>query len=270
MLRVKNKIDSRQDIKIAEFRKDIRTTLPHKHNSYFEFVLLNDGGGWHIIDGKRYHVTPPVFFVIRKEQVHHWELTGEPRGYVLIIKKQYVDNSLDKSLNELLAKVSSITYLPVSAPESLTALFDLLLTEWNLLLPHRDQVIEGLLKALLAKLLQQSRPTAYGHMGLSDMFQRFDALLGQTEMLCNNVAHYAGLLNTTPQNLNTVCRKAVGQSAASFIAIHLVGEAKRLLLYTDMTINQIAMRFGFADSSHFIKYFKRHSGNTPKVFRQLD
>ncbi len=270
MLRIKNKIDNQQYIKIAEFRKNIRTTLPHKHNSYFEFVLLNDGGGWHTIDGKRYRVTPPVLFVIRKEQVHHWELTGEPKGYVLIIKKQYVDNSLDKSLRELLSKVSPFTCLPVSIPESLTVLFDLLLAEWNLLLPHRDQVIEGLLKALLAKLLQQSLPTDYRQTGSADMFQRFEVLLGQTEALCNSVAHYATLLNTTPQNLNAVCRKAVGQSAASFLAMHLIGEAKRLLLYTDMTIGQIAMQFEFADSSHFIKYFKRHTGNTPQAFRHLD
>jgi AraC family transcriptional regulator, transcriptional activator of pobA len=269
MLRIKNKIESQQYIKVAEFRKDIRTTIPHKHNSYFEFVLLNRGGGWHTIDGKRYSVIPPILFVIRKEQVHHWELTGEPEGFVLIIKKQYVDNSLDKSLSELLSKVSSLTSLAVSTPESLTSLFVLLLSEWNLSLPHRDNVVEGLLKALLAKILQQSREE-YRRAAPADVFHRFEMLLGHTETLCNSVAHYASLLNTTPQNLNAVCRKAVGQSAASFLAMHLIGEAKRLLLYTDMTIGQIATRFEFTDSSHFIKYFKRLTGNTPHAFRQLD
>ncbi|MGK6351067.1 helix-turn-helix domain-containing protein [Parapedobacter sp. DT-150] len=269
MLEVKNKIDSHQLIKIAEFRKEIRTTAPHKHHSYFEFVFLIKGGGSHTIDGKQYVIFPPVLFIIRREQIHHWELTGEPEGYVLIIKKQYVDDSLDKALKELLSTVSAYTCLYIHDPNSIASLFGLLLQEWKQALAHRSDVVEGLLKALLAKVLQQAQPEKQWRAGTTDIFQRFETLLGQTDTLRNSVAHYASLLNTTPQNLNTVCRRAAGQSAAVVLAGHLLGEAKRLLLYTDMTASQIAAQLDFRDSSHFIKYFKRHTQTTPHAFRQL-
>lgn len=270
MLTIKNKIENHHGIKIAEFRKDIRRTAPHRHNSYIEFIFLSGGGGFHTIDGKPYKVAPPMLFVVRKEQVHHWELEGEPEGYVLIIKKRYIETSLDKVLGDLLLKISVHTCVHIPAPDTLTMFFRLLIQEWQSekAIPYSRDVTDGLLKALLAKMLQLARPERPKHINTTDTFQRFEALLGETNSLRNSVAYYAGLLNTTSQNLNAVCRRAVGESAAAVLARHLLNEAKRLLLYTDMSLGEIAARLNFGDNSHFIKYFKRHAGITPNVFRQ--
>ncbi len=51
------------------------------------------------------------------------------------------------------------------------------------------------------------------------------------------------------------------------LALHIVQEAKRLLRYSDNSIAEIAFALDFSDASHFVKYFKRHSGQTPKAFR---
>jgi len=268
LIDVKTKIDHHQHLKIAEFWKNIRTTTPHKHNSYIEFIFLTGGSGTHTIDGKPYRVMPPVLFVVRKEQVHHWELTGEPDGYVLILKKQYVDNCPDKTLRDLLVKVSAYNYLPVGPSRSLPLLFSLLLESRGENYPHRSVVTDGLLKALLGSILRHAAPSRHHVQPGADLYRRYEEILGQAETLRNSVAHYAAQLNTSPQNLNALCRKAAGQSAAMVLASHMIGEAKRLLHYTDMTVNEIATRFDFADSLHFIKYFKRHTGTTPQAFRR--
>jgi len=39
MLEIKNKIEKHQYLKIAEFRKDVRRTAPHKHHSYLEIMM---------------------------------------------------------------------------------------------------------------------------------------------------------------------------------------------------------------------------------------
>lgn len=264
---VKTKIDRHQYLKIAEFKKHVRTTTPHKHNSYVEFVFLTGGNGTHTIDGNLYRVNPPVLFTIRKEQVHHWELTGEPEGYVLILKKQYVENSQDRALRHLLAKASVHTYLQIEPSNSFTQLFKLLLESRNQNQPYQAEVTDGLLKALLGRIIQQAQPLKL-HLRATDLFRHYEEMLGQTETLRNNVAHYADQLTTSPQNLNAVCRKAIGQSAGMVLAGHLIGEAKRLLHYTELTVKEIASRFDFADSSHFVKYFKRHVGMTPQAFRK--
>jgi len=268
LIHVKTKIDYHQHLKIAEFRKDIRTTAPHKHNSYVELIFLTGGSGTHTIDGKCYRVVPPVLFVVRKEQVHHWELTGNPEGYVLILKKQYVDDSQDKALRDLLAKVIAHTYLPIGPSRSFPLFFALLLESWRENHTHQSVVTDGLLKALLGSILRHAEPSRQHVQASTDLYRRYEEMLRQTETLRNSVAHYAAQLNTSPQNLNALCRKAAGQSAAMVLASHMISEAKRLLHYTDVTVNEIATRFDFADSSHFIKYFKRHTGTTPQAFRR--
>jgi AraC family transcriptional activator of pobA len=50
----------------------------------------------------------------------------------------------------------------------------------------------------------------------------------------------------------------------------LLLEAKRNLIYTNMTVNQLAERLGFADPAYFSRFFRRLSGASPKAFRQRD
>ncbi len=103
-LSIKDKSDNSLFMKASAFRKNTRKTEPHKHNSYFEIIYLSAGKGYHFIDNKTYEVHPPVLFFVRKEQVHHWDLTAdpEPEGFVVILKKTFFEQSLDGELKSLL------------------------------------------------------------------------------------------------------------------------------------------------------------------------
>lgn len=266
LLEIKDKTEPAEGIKISLFRNDIRKTSPHKHNSYFEIIYLTKGSGTHTIDTKEYAIEAPVIFNIRKEQVHFWDIKTEPEGFVLIIKKEFIDNCFDKQIKQLISKLSSLNYL-IPKDNSAVDIFNLLLKEYQENNPFKKPVIDGLLKALLGKLLESAK-SSNGKNGNSNDFQRFRELLNQDELLTNSVAHYANLLNTSPQNLNAICRKENNQSAAEIISEFIISEAKRLLLYTDLTVSEISSSLDFKDNSHFSKYFKRHVGNTPIDFRK--
>ena len=265
-LPVKDKIHEKT-IKIASFRKDIRKTAAHRHNSYFELIYLSQGTGYHTIDAIEYPIEPPIAFFIRQEQTHYWELESEPDGYVLIVKKRFVEDCLDKQLHRLLIQVGNITCTHVSDPQTVEALLGLLMKEYKPELGGGGPVMEGLLKALLAKLADS--PSFHESRKNQSTFQKYQELLSHSKTLQNSVAYYATLLNTTPQNLNTICRKAVGQTAAIVLANFIVNESKRLLSYTDLSVTEIATILNFKDNSHFTKYFKRHTGHTPAAFRDL-
>lgn len=45
-------------------------------------------------------------------------------------------------------------------------------------------------------------------------------------------------------------------------------EAKRLLAHTQDTIKEIGYTLGYDEPTNFIKYFKKHNGQTPVEFRE--
>jgi len=264
---IKDKTEPRDGIKIAPFRKNIRKTTPHKHNQYFEIVYLTKGSGQHTIDSKTFTIEPPTVFLIRKEQLHFWDIQSEPTGFVLIIKKEFVESCLDQQIRLLLYKISAFNCLYPSDNIMVEQLFQLLFKANQDAAINNSAIIEGLLKALLAKLLQSDAQVTVPQANPNSVFQNYINLLTQTSTFTNKVANYAQRLHTTPQNLNAICRKERNQSAATILASFIIGEAKRLLLYSDLTIKEIAFALNFNDNSHFTKYFKRHTNTTPNTFR---
>lgn len=268
VFQIKDKIETDKTIKITPFRKEIRKTTPHRHNNYFEIIYLSSGKGFHTIDSKRYKVKPPVIFCIRKEQMHHWELTTEPKGSVLIIRKSFIDKSHDNGLKALLEKLSGYSCLYLVNNTVVDHLFNLLIDENKTDNQSYFEVTEGLLKALLAKILEVAKPSSIIKKEIkSTLYQAYRELLSSNTTIKINVAHYAALLNTTPQNLNATCRKAINQSASEVLADFIISEAKRLLIYTGNTVSEISTTLDFKDVSHFVKYFKRFTRTTPQSFR---
>ena len=45
-------------------------------------------------------------------------------------------------------------------------------------------------------------------------------------------------------------------------------EAQRMLLYSNLHVNQIGYCLGFDDPSYFVKYFKKHALISPVEFRK--
>lgn len=264
---IKDKTQPTEDFKISPFRKEVRKTSPHKHNNYFEIIYLSGGSGFHTIDFRKFEVTPPVIFFVRQEQTHHFDLEGEPAGFVAILKRTFVQKSLDNELKLLLTKLSSQHCLSVSDNQTIDQLFQLLAKEYIVNSEQSFHIIEGLLKALLAKILSIAKPAIRSSELRSDLYQSFLELLQAGTVVKNSVQFYAEQLNTSPQNLNAACRKAIDQSSTEVLANFIISEAKRLLLYTNNTVSQIALTLDFIDASHFVKYFKRITGQTPQSFR---
>lgn len=266
---IKNKIEIERAIKVAVFKKKIRKTEPHKHNNYFEIIYLSKGSGTHFIDLGKYAIVPPVMFFVRKEQVHYWHLDTEAEGFVIIIKKAFIENSLDMELKYLLGKISNQACLRISDNKTIESLFRIMIEESDAGGKHGFQITEGLLKSLLAKVMQAAESLTLKAEANADLYHSFIDLLSSDHGIKNKVAFYAEKLHTSPQNLNAVCRKAVGQSASDVLSRFVISEAKRLLLYTDNTVSGIAFMLEFTDPSHFVKFFKKATGVTPRSFRLL-
>ncbi|MBS1603342.1 MAG: helix-turn-helix domain-containing protein [Bacteroidetes bacterium] len=267
-LPVKDKSGGRTVIKISPFKSAIRHTDPHRHNGYFELIYLTAGEGVHVIDGRRYSVQPPVLFVIRRDQVHCWELSAPGHGYVLIVRREFVDGLTDGRLRSMFASISAHNCLLLEPSATVDRLWEVLLDELG---PAKDEVpelSEWALKTLLGKMIEVAAPGPKQMRETGGLYDSFMHLLGDGHAIKRTVSHYANLLHTTPQNLNNACRKAADRSATEVLGEFLMVEARRLLLYTNGTVAEISFALDFKDPSHFVKYFKRATGRTPQAFRK--
>jgi AraC family transcriptional activator of pobA len=77
----------------------------------------------------------------------------------------------------------------------------------------------------------------------------------------------AAALGITSTQLNRVCQQVLGHPAQAVLHTRLVLEAQRDLVYTSMSIKQIALDLGFSDAAYFTRFFERETGSTPSAWR---
>ena len=102
------------------------------------------------------------------------------------------------------------------------------------------------------------------------IFRRFMLLLSENSNVNRSVKSYADELCVSPKYLTSVCRRHGDYTASEIIANAIVGRIKQLLLYSDMSIKEIATEMGFDNLSFFGKYVRKHLGLSPNNYRKAN
>ncbi len=264
----KNKLDEELIFKVSRFKEKIKRTVPHKHDDYFELIFLTEGEGFHWIESDRFQIKAPEFYFLQPGQLHCWQFTSIPKGFVVLFRESFFNNVNDSETISLYKQLTKKIRIPISSGARGEFILNEIYTEYQKKNTYSVQIIQGLLKAIFGRLLQFSETISPSFELRKSMCDKFLALLPIKCPGLYKVNEYAALLNTTPQNLNASCRKQTGKSASILISAQMLIEAKRYLLHTENTINEIAQVLCYNDASYFIKFFKKAEGVTPIQFRQ--
>ena len=264
----KNKLDDGLTFKISRFKEQIKKTKPHKHDEYCELIFISEGEGFHCIEAEKYLVTAPEFYFLKPGQLHFWQFTSIPKGFVILFKEAEFDALKESDLLELYHQLTRTTRMELKVEQFPGILLNEILNEYSRNASYSHPIIHGLLKALLGKLLQISEDQPHQSGLPQNTFDKFRQLLVKECPRLHKVNQFADLLNTTPQNLNAVCRKQANRSASEIITSQILLEAKSYILHTDNTVNEIAEILNFSDTSNFVKFFKKAEGVTPVQFRE--
>lgn len=100
------------------------------------------------------------------------------------------------------------------------------------------------------------------------VFESFLKLVTEHHNEERNLSFYADKLFLTPKYLSKLIKTVSGQSAPDWIDYFVILEAKNMLKYSEMTIKEIAMRLNFSSVPVFHKFFKQHTGMTPRDWRE--
>ena len=83
-----------------------------------------------------------------------------------------------------------------------------------------------------------------------------------------NVRQVAGLINTTEAKLNELSKIHAGRTAQSIIHGLTASEAKRMLMYEKLSVKEVAYELGFNDPFYFSNFFKKHTKQSPKTYKE--
>ena len=140
------------------------------------------------------------------------------------------------------------------------------------------EIICQLVAALLYKvgdilsLYQEEHPELAAPLQnrAEEYFRKFMALLNEHYKEQRSVGFYARELCITPKYLTTLIKRISQRSVSEWIDSYVVLEAKMLLKYSNLSIQEIAYNLNFPNQSFFGSYFKRNTGMSPSQYRNAD
>ncbi|WP_281925567.1 AraC family transcriptional regulator [Flavobacterium collinsii] len=258
------------------------TTKPHIH-SFYQIIWFKKGNGTHYVDFKGYDVVENAFFFIAKNQVHYFDNNTDYQGILIHFNESFLvqkDSEVDFFLKY------NLFNSPYQQPSCCVnqPIFEQTLNEYIVLIKKelqnnnefgKEELLRTYLKAIL---IQVQRRKIELENNIDDtpfivnekriQLIKFVNLIDENYNKGLSVSEYAQLMNISTRTLSEMISKNLNKTPSQLIYERIILEAKRLLLHSDLNVNQIGYRLGFDDPSYFVKYFKKHTNISPLEFRK--
>ena len=101
-----------------------------------------------------------------------------------------------------------------------------------------------------------------------DLYRRFRELLAFSRGRIRKVEQFASQLFVSPDQLTAAIKDVSGRTSLEWITESTVKSIKYELIYTQKTIKEICTELNFPSLSFFGRYFKQHTGFSPREFRK--
>lgn len=246
---------------------------PHAHRDLHHLMLMTAGGGLLSAEGGERGFTQPALIRVPPAYVHGFRFEPASDGWIVTASGALLGRIAGDypELAPLFAEASVTGLTAESAPErELRQLFQTLAEEFRGFAPARRAAVESRLLAILVVMLRLSAENAAAPLARnadSLLVARFRETVERRYRSRDGIADYAQSLNVSQERLRLACARTAGASPLDLLNERRLLEAKRGLLYTAMTIAQIADHCGFEDPAYFSRFFARRTGEPPRAFR---
>lgn len=266
------------DFAIFDSIKDIPlSSCPTRLNAAC-FIVCLKGRCKMNINLQDYELSEGMMGIVLPDQIVQQEKCVEEfSGLFIAISKGFIDGGLS-SIQQLFPLFFLIKERPCVklTPENLQSFREYHSLLWSKVKlkdnPFRTEIAQGLLLALFYEIyaIYQGHDVQE-HVFKNrkeDLFERFLRCISESYKEERSVSYYADKMFLTSKHLSTVVKEVSGKTAGEWIDDLVVLEAKALLKSSEMSVQEIADELHFSNQSFFGKYFKHHTGVSPKEYRK--
>ena len=266
-------LKSLEEVYTETFRE---SESPHRHE-YYAIVFVEKGRGIHYIDFNEYQVEDRSIFFIQPGQMHQLLFFSPPKGRIVLFTEEFLmANSIpDKMINDIYLFNEYGISPPLSVDEQQMPVYLNILSQMEYFTQSLEYYTTEAFGSLLRLFLIQSNNKCSSEKnsntqlveGGNHLLGPFRQLLDKRFATAHMVSDYAAELSITADYLNKTLKSLTGVSAKDHIQKKLVIEAKRALLFSNVSNKELAFALGFEESAHFNNFFKKMTGLTPSEFR---
>lgn len=256
--------------------------FPEHTHDFSELVIILEGTGDHIVNGKKFNLSSGDIFVLKNDDQHSFENTKNLKicniiyhenimiypkddlnnipGYLLLFhfnkKQKFADyNSTIHIDSEELIEVENIIYRLVQEYEKKS------LGHISVLKPYFKLLI-----ILISSFYQQSKKSGnQSHFRLAKAISFIEDNFTKPLTLIE-IAHKA---NMSTSNFSKVFKEKMLCSPLNYVISCRLKKSCDLISKTDFSITEISGIVGFEDSNYFSRQFKQHFGISPMQFKRL-
>jgi len=259
-------IESRSRLHDFEIRQ-------HRHDLFFQILYLQHGYCDVVLEDETWMIQPHSIILMPKDHSHGFRFSADVEGFVFTLLSARLPHVLNRvsPLQRLYQRPMKFDFSSDQThPHSIFENLDLVAQDVMAGRPDNQELAFSAINMifiLLERMLPRDGHLTLGQLALNARFEKLQALLQQTYRQHLPVSNYASQLGVSVTHLNRISRLTTDKSVGELLSDIWIQEARRHLVFTAMSVKQIAFELGFSDPAYFSRFFTRETGISPKEYR---
>jgi AraC family transcriptional activator of pobA len=245
---------------------------PHLHENLFQLFFL-EAGRASFEAAELVELTTPCLVIIPANTVHGFTFSPQVKGRTLTLAETLLDTILQATPG-VLVELNTVHILADFNAEvqfaDLLTLEQQIHTEIYSELPGKQLALNGYFKLLFVKifrLLHHNRGKEASPNRALHYFREFQKAVERAAPFGKKISEFAQELKITQVHLNRICQAVKGKTAQQIVQAHTIRRAHNYLLYTSLSVAEIAYELQFVDPGYFTRFFRKQTGLSPGAYR---
>ncbi len=261
---------------VSKVAFDKACTIEHiQQQNEYAIYWIQEGKGTYNIDFRGYTFKDNVLFFLSPGQVFTVDNELIKIAYKLSFKRDFYciqTHDSEVACNGVL--FNNIYETPFVKPckkdtQKLDFILESLIDEFQLQETAKYDMLQAYLKQFIINTVRIKQENHTIKEGIETrLFKDFSLLVEQNFKQLHSVTAYANRLGLSPKSTTKHFQKIGSKTPSDFIKDRILLEAKRMLIYTDKSVKEIAFELGFNDPAYFTRYFKKAVLKSPLQFKK--